>query len=334
MAWAPRFEARLSEAGSCDIKELRSLMQKNGYVVLRKWLTEETRADIRSAMMALQDESLSQLKAQGMVDDTLPGEPMEKRLARLVAANPALRAHVPTLYREQLHMEAFFDVFFAADLLDVMLSLTGAEEIRLFPNYTCRPKIPGSAAHTVPWHQDAGLSHDGKPNEHDEKARMDAFGVVGSYFRTINCWTSMVPATAETGCMQFAPGSHKLGLLKHTLVGKVVAEDGTEHAAAQTQGNQIYTTQIDPEEIEKYELDKHAVDIVTAPGDIVLFSNLLAHRAHPNTSQDTVRWSLDWRYQDASKPTLRPLQGHIARSFYDLDKEVQTAKEWTALSLS
>lgn len=93
----------------------------------------------------------------------------------------------------------------------------------------------------------------------------------------------MVPATAETGCMQFAPGSHKLGLLKHTLVGKVVAEDGTEHAAAQTQGNQIYTTQIDPEEIEKYELDKHAVDIVTAPGDIVLFSNLLAHRAHPNT---------------------------------------------------
>ena len=56
MAWAPRFEARLSEAGSCDIKELRSLMQKNGYVVLRKWLTEETRADIRSAMMALQDE--------------------------------------------------------------------------------------------------------------------------------------------------------------------------------------------------------------------------------------------------------------------------------------
>ena len=29
----------------------------------------------------------------------------------------------------------------------------GAEEIRLFPNYTCRPKIPGSAAHTVPWHQ-------------------------------------------------------------------------------------------------------------------------------------------------------------------------------------
>jgi hypothetical protein len=52
--------------------------------------------------------------------------PMQHRLARLVMQSPSLRAHVPTLYREQLHMEAFFDIFFAPDLLDIMLALTGA----------------------------------------------------------------------------------------------------------------------------------------------------------------------------------------------------------------
>lgn len=83
--------------------------------------------------------------------------------------------------------------------------------------------------------------------------------------------------------MQFVPGSHKLGLLEHKLVGRVVAEDGTGHVAAETQGQPIYTTQIDFAEVERHQLDAHAVDIVTAPGDVVLFSNLLAHRAHSNT---------------------------------------------------
>ena len=45
----------------------------------------------------------------------------------------------------------------------------------------------------------------------------------------------------------------------------------------------------------------------------MLFSNLLFHQGLPNRSR-TVRWNLDWRYQDARQPTLREDQGHIARS--------------------
>jgi ectoine hydroxylase-related dioxygenase (phytanoyl-CoA dioxygenase family) len=76
-----------------------------------------------------------------------------------------------------------------------------------------------------------------------------------------------------------------------------------------------------------------AVSIEADPGDLVLFSNALFHSAFPNQS-DKIRWSVDWRYQDASKPTHRPQQGHIARSFKDIDLEVQSAEEWTTLSLT
>jgi hypothetical protein len=47
-----------------------------------------------------------------------------------------------------------------------------------------------------------------------------------------------------------------------------------------------------------------------------------------------VRWSADWRYQDAEQPTLRPEQGHIVRSLVDMDQEVQSADEWAKASFS
>ena len=119
-------------------------------------------------------QSLSQLKAQGMVDDTLPGEPMEKRLARLVAANPALRAHVPTLYREQLHMEAFFDVFFAADLLDVMLSLTGKISV-VWPSDGPLGSAAGARATSLCRASAAGRTLD--PNGYQISGRQSAPGL-------------------------------------------------------------------------------------------------------------------------------------------------------------
>jgi len=74
-----------------------------------------------------------------------------------------------------------------------------------------------------------------------------------------------------------------------------------------------------------------AIPIEMDPGDIVLFHNLLFHMGLPNRSH-MVRWSLDWRYQDARQPTLRNENGHIARSRSHPERVVQSAKEWVSLT--
>lgn len=68
--------------------------------------------------------------------------------------------------------------------------------------------------------KDACLSPDGSLITVPASERMDAFGVTetGKY-NVVNCWTSLVPATVENGCMLFIPGSHKLGFVAHEQTG-------------------------------------------------------------------------------------------------------------------
>jgi len=74
-----------------------------------------------------------------------------------------------------------FDFFFNGRLLDIVESFLGTE-IRLYPNYYLRPKMPGDEAFQVLWHQDAAYT--------------DNFGSKGNVeaLRTVNCWASLVPA--------------------------------------------------------------------------------------------------------------------------------------------
>lgn len=54
------------------------------------------------------------------------------------------------------------------------------------------------------------------------------------------------------------------------------------------------------------------------------------HRGLPNYSSK-IRWSVDWRYQDATQPTLRKENGHIARSRREPTQAVQNADHWASL---
>ncbi|MBL4575277.1 MAG: hypothetical protein JKY51_04150, partial [Opitutaceae bacterium] len=47
---------------------------------------------------------------------------------------------------------------------------------------------------------------------------------------------------------------------------------------------------------------------------------------------DTVRWSCDWRYQDATQSTIRENQGHLALSKIHPNKVVRSAEQWARLS--
>jgi ectoine hydroxylase-related dioxygenase (phytanoyl-CoA dioxygenase family) len=127
----------------------------------------------------------------------------------------------------------------------------------------------------------------------------------------VNVWSPLVPANEVNGCMQFVPGTHKLGVVPH---------EGREHYL----------------EIPETILGRHtprAVSIPLDPGDVVLFHNLLFHQGLPNRSQG-IRWSLDWRYQDATQETLRAEQGHLARSRLHPEQVVRDRADWAARSFT
>lgn len=270
---------------------------QQGYLILRDFIEPEVVQEARSEAAQLAIEHIQRLKAQGKIQDTFPDEPFETRLARVYAQcaeNP------PTVFRQELHRPGFFRLFFHERLLDVVTVFLG-REIRLYPNYSIRPKLPDNEATLVLWHQDAGYT---------ESMHKENEGSVDQ-LRMVNVWTPLVPATVENGCMQFIPGTHKLGAVRHE------------------RKNQYYLEVA--QEFLRPRLDQ-AISVELKPGDVVLFSNLLFHQGLPNTTRG-VRWSSDWRYQDATQPTMRKEHGHLARSARS-DTIVKSPQQWASLSFT
>jgi ectoine hydroxylase-related dioxygenase (phytanoyl-CoA dioxygenase family) len=273
----------------------RTQFEEQGYFILRGVLTDDAVAGARAALSRLVDAKARELLAAGLIDDTLQNEPFETRLLKLYAHD---LEQAPESFRPELHLPELFDLFFNPTVLDMAEAFLGPE-VRLYPNYTARPKLPDHAASLVLWHQDGGYT----------EFNANANGGKVDEMRMLNVWSPLVPARRENGCMQFVPGTHKLGVVEHI--------------------KKKYYLELAPEILNRYE--PQAIDIEADPGDVVLFHNLLFHRGLPNRT-DTIRWSLDWRYQDATQDTLRVQQGHLARSRQQPETVIQSASQWAEAS--
>lgn len=161
--------------------------------------------------------------------------------------------------------------------------------------------------------------------------REDAFGLNA----IVNVWSPLVRATAENGCMRFVPGTHKLGIQRHVQLGAYRSSDEAAEASARGDAGKAaigqYKTQIDPAALELHL--PGAVPVEMAAGDAVFFSNLLFHCGGNNDS-DHIRWSFDWRFQDATKPTHRPERGHTVWRRGDHSVLADAVSRWESLSLS
>jgi ectoine hydroxylase-related dioxygenase (phytanoyl-CoA dioxygenase family) len=273
-----------------DSTELRSRFERAGYAIVRGLLEADAVAQARAAMATLVDRIAGPLLAAGRLQDAFADAPLETRLLRICARCPDAP---PQLFRAELHLPGLFPIFFHPGLLDLVEPLLGPE-IRLYPNYTARPKLPENARTLVLWHQDGGYT-----------------GGQADTLRMVNVWTPLVPVTVENGCMEFIPGTHTLGMVPHE--------------------QREFYLEIAEEALAPYR--DAAVPIEANPGDVILFHNLLFHRGLPNHAQ-TIRWSLDWRYQDAAQPTLRREHGHLARSRRHPEQAVRSAAQWASLSFS
>ena len=263
---------------------------ENGFSILQGVLEPETLAAAKSECEVLVEALALQRHAERKLTDTYPDAPFETRLIRLYENYPDEN---PTIFRPELHREGFFRMFAHPVLLELASVILGPE-IRLYPNYSVRPKLPENKRTEVLWHQDAGYTS----KEAD-------------ILRMMNVWTPLVPVNVENGCMEFIPRSHKWGVVPHE--------------------KDQYYLRIHDDYIKPVESE--AVPVEIDPGDVVIFSNLLFHRGLPNRSLN-VRWSLDFRYQDARQPTLRTTQGHLLRSEITPESVVKDAKAWAELEFS
>ena len=273
--------ARVDESG------LIEAFERDGYVVMKAFLAPDVIEGVRGELDVLVDREAERLMAAGRITDDFSDAPFETRIARLFEHCMDV---APTSFRPELHGSGLFDLFFHPQLLDVVQLLLGPE-IRLYPNYTARPKFPEWEGTLVLWHQDGGYT------------AQAADGVAS--LRMVNVWAPLVPARVENGCMQFVPGTHKLGVVPH-------------------EKREYYL------EIAQEELDLRlgrAVSIEVDPGDVVLFHNLMFHCGLSNMTR-SVRWSMDWRYQDATQPTMRTHKGHLARSAKEPENIVANREEW------
>ncbi|MBT5833023.1 MAG: phytanoyl-CoA dioxygenase family protein [Candidatus Latescibacteria bacterium] len=128
--------------------------------------------------------------------------------------------------------------------------------------YRVRPKIPAYVRGEVPWHQDAGYSM-AHCNDH----------------LMITCWIPMVDATLDNGCLWVLPKSHDHGIIRHYTGG---------HGGF---------LEIAPEDLPPPE----AVPLEMKAGSVLFMTAMTPHASFENKT-DSVRWSIDLRYQDKSVP--------------------------------
>jgi phytanoyl-CoA hydroxylase len=238
-----------------------------GYVMVPGLIPPEDFALLREEINSLVDAAADRLFAEGRITERRENEGFETRLTRLLADHPELKWE----YLRAIEGKgggghagrAMFDLITHPRLLDAMESLVGPEIVGSSV-YRIRPKVPGLDRGVVPWHQDSGY-----------------FAAHCDNNLIVTCWIPLVDATPENGCLQVLPRVHRQGVARH-----------------HTGGNAGYLV------IEDDDLPASPTEAVTVPvplGGALLMTNLTPHCSTDNTT-DTIRWSVDLRYQGREVP--------------------------------
>ena len=178
--------------------------QEDGFLSVRGLLPQEALQPLIVELTQKVDEATQEAVRQGLLDpaNTFADAPFATRLA-LVSNACAERTWLWQNYfsRQKPISAGMFALRTASALLDATESLIGPE-ILAHPQFGLRTKLPDSAIMDIPWHQDLAYLRSEEPGE----------------TLVVNFWIPLVRASAENGCMQVIPGSHRMGgLLPHNL---------------------------------------------------------------------------------------------------------------------
>ncbi len=249
-------------------EEQREQFFQVGYVVVPHIYTQEEMEPLRSELSEIIHSTAARLHAEGKISDTHAEEGFYTRLTRLMDDHPELTWDYLRAIEGKGgggHTgEAMFDLLTHKGLLDIMAQLVG-EEIVASSVYRIRPKVPGLERGAVPWHQDSGYFA-----SHCDKEMI------------VTCWIPLVDATLENGCLYVIPKTHENGVFAH-----------------KSRGPSGYLI-IPDADLPLPEAE--AIPVPVPAGGALLLTNLTPHCSYLNTT-DTIRWSLDLRYQGRGAPT-------------------------------
>ena len=238
------------------------------------------------------DRRARELYAKGRLTNLHECEPFDRRIAYLAAESDSIAGE---LSPSQTRGAAMFYLMRNPTILDILESLIGPE-ILCHPTHVVRPRMRNNFNTTESWR-----TTDQVPWHQDAGVlRPEADNSL-----LITVWIPLSEANEENGCLMVIPGSHKYGVRCHqpTNTYKIPAEE------------------LPPGEPKMLPIK---------PGGLILFSNLVCHSSLPHAS-DRVRWSIDLRYQDPSKPTGHPyFSGFIVRSCKEPESELRYP-EWVSL---
>jgi phytanoyl-CoA hydroxylase len=149
-----------------------------------------------------------------------------------------------------------------------------------------------------------------RPKLHDQKWTDTPWHQDAQYYpdaekaHVVSMWIPLQQVTEMNSCLQVAPG-----IYTDTLLQGVVGD--TDFIGLRKEDARLL----------------EGISIEMEPGDVLCFNQLLPHRALPNET-DTVRWSMDIRYEATNNATESgKAQGFIARSGKRPDS-VETYEQW------
>ena len=243
--------------------------QRDGFLLVEDRLGAADLEPVIEEYAAYIDRRAHELVAAGQLTQSYAAEPFDRRLACISRETGVLYPELDIMY---LRGPATFAFLHNEKLLDLAESLIGPE-LLCSPIQHLRPKLP------------SGLTPRGS-DPHVVHWHQDAgvtWAEADPYF-ILTMWIPLVDATPENGCLRVIPGLHKGGLLPHRTkrgLGTAIHGDLLAHHP-----------------------------IVTLPmrkGSVLLMHKHTPHSSSRNTT-DTVRWSMDLRYQAVGTATGRPFQ--------------------------
>lgn len=249
----------------------RDAYERDGFLVRRGVLPDAVLDGVRLVFEGAVERLARSWVEAGLIGDDAGNADFDHRWARLRAQLPA---SFPTAWRRILASPQVYELWKEPVLADVAASLFG-EELLAHSIWNGRPRDASQHdTQRIDWHQDA----------HYYKAWDPADGGL------LSVWMPLVPVDADTGCLQIAPGSHRLGVLPQIRGANNLRTVPDEHVPD------------DP------------VTLEMEPGDVLYFSDLTLHRALDNVS-DRVRWSIDIRFGEHTPAIAsKSGRGYVCRS--------------------
>ncbi|QIE55470.1 phytanoyl-CoA dioxygenase family protein [Pikeienuella piscinae] len=284
----------------------RARFDEEGYLVVENVFPEAAIAAVRAEYAALLDGLCARWVAEGRLRPEVMALDFEGRLrASYVAGLDWFQPMDISLPGGEIAADtpmhfgpAIFSLMRHDAILDLVEGLIGPE-ITSNPIQHVRIKPPAALLKTdetrphvtyTDWHQDRGVTH----AEADET-------------EMVTVWIAISDATAENGCLQVVPRTHREALKTHCPAGIQLS---IPDAALEKGG---------------------AVPLPVKSGGVVIFHPGTAHASLVNRT-DGFRWSFDIRYNVTGQPTGRNhFPSFVARSRAAPQTELRDADQWRAL---